>query len=517
MKSFTEYLNEYKEIGFVLKVNGFIVFIVGLPSARVGELVIFEDNSIGEVMSFDGDYIEVMVFSRTALKSRTRVSRTDRFLTIPVGESLLGNVIDPFGASLNPDQYIHESTAFVPLWTEAWGISRRKRIDRPFETGVSLVDLAVPLGRGQRELIIGDRKTGKTSFVLQTILLQARAGSICIYAGIGRKKADIKRIEEYFIENKIQKNTIIVAASSHDPASLIYLTPYSAMAIAEYFRDQGKDVFVVFDDLVTHAKFYREIALLSGRFPGRNSYPADIFYAHSQLLERAGNFVTSNGDASITAFVVAETPQGDLSGYIQTNIMSMTDGHIFFDNDFFMSGRRPAVNPFLSVTRVGKQVQKPLRRDVSRELNSFFTYAQRLRNFAHFGEEATQSVRSVLEMEVKINEFFTQPISLIIPSAFQVFVFALIWQNRWKDVAIETMRKEILQLLKVYETDTNVRSSVDLMVSESKTLNDFLNKIIKSNLEVLQKKPEVPAEKVIPGADLAEEAVKAERQIVSGE
>lgn len=486
MKSFNEHLNEFKEIGFVYRVDGFIAYVVGLPLVKAQELVIFEDNSIGEVISFNGDNVEVMVFSKTSLKIRMRVSRTNLFLAIPVGESLLGTSIDPFGVSLNPDNYIHNPSALVPMRNDAWGIARRKRINKPFETGVGLVDMAVPLGCGQRELIIGDRQTGKTSFVLQALLLQARAGTICIYAGIGKKKADIKRVEEYFIENNIQKNTIIVATASHDPASMIYLTPYAAMAIAEYFRDQGKDVFLILDDLVTHAKFYREIALLSGRLPGRNSYPADIFFVHSQLLERAGNFITANGDASITAFIVADTLQGDLSGYIQTNIMSMTDGHIFFDVDYFLSGRRPAVNPFLSVTRVGKQVQEPVRRDISRELNTFFTYAERLRNYSHFGEEATQSVRAVLDMEARINEFFIQPVSLSMPAAFQVYVFALIWQNKWKDVSIDEMKKQIYGLLKTYQTDENYRISIGKMVSESTTLNNLLNKIMNSGKENVQ-------------------------------
>jgi F0F1-type ATP synthase alpha subunit len=259
------------------------------------------------------------------------------------------------------------------------------------------------------------------------------------------------------------------------------------MAIAEYFRDQGKNVLLVLDDLVTHARFYREISLLSGRFPGRNSYPADIFFVHSQLLERAGNFVTSNGDASITTFVIAEAAQGDLSGYIQTNIMSMTDGHIFFDADLFTAGRRPAINPFLSVTRVGKQVQGSLRRDINRELSSFFTYAQRLRNFTHFGEEATQAVRNVLDMELKINEFFTQPAQLIIPPAFQVFVIGLIWQNRWRDVGRDVVKKEVLELLKIYETDVKTRESIDKLVKEATTLNDFLSKLMKADLGVLKK------------------------------
>ncbi len=485
MKAFSEYLNEFKEIGFVLKINGFMVYAVGIPSVRVHELVIFEDNSIGEVMSFDGETIEIIVFSKNVLRSRMRVSRTDTFLTISAGESLLGLSIDPFGNPLNQTQYVHGTSTQVPLRNQPWDISRRKRIEESFDTGVSLVDLAIPLGRGQRQLIIGERKTGKTSFVLQTLLFQARLGTICIYCGIGRKKADIKRIEEYFVKNNIQKNTIIVATSSHDPASLIYLTPYTAMAIAEYFRDQGKSVFLVFDDMVTHAKFYREIALLLGRFPGRNAYPADIFYVHSQLLERAGNFITTYGAVSITAFVVAETSQADLSGYIETNIMSMTDGHIYFDIDYFMSGRRPAVNTALSVTRVGKQAQKSLRRDINRELNSFLAHAQRVRNFAHFGEEVTQAVRAVLEMEDNINEFFTQPSSLIMPADFQAYIFALIWQNKWKHASRETMKKEIFDYLKLYTDNENVRNSVNSIISESMTLNELLSKIIQRNLTEL--------------------------------
>lgn len=483
MKSFNEHLNEFKEIGFVFRVDGFIAYVIGLPSVKAQELVIFEDNSIGEVISFSGDSVQVMVFSKTNLRIRMKASRTNLFLTIPVGESLLGSAIDPFGVPLNPDSYIHDPSALVPMRNDAWGISRRKRIDTPFETGVSLVDLAVPLGRGQRELIIGDRQTGKTSFVLQTLLLQARQGTICVYAGIGKKKADIKRVEEFFIENKIQNNTVIVATASHDPASLIYLTPYAAMGVAEYFRDQGKHVFLILDDLITHAKFYREISLLSGRLPGRNSYPADIFFVHSSLLERAGNFVTANGDASITTFIVADTQQGDLSGYMQTNIMSMTDGHIFFDVDYFLSGRRPAINPFLSVTRVGKQVQEPVKRDISRELHTFITYAERLNSYAHFGEEATQSVRNVLDMQARINEFFVQPANLTMPSAFQIYVFALIWQNKWKGVPIDTMKKQIFDLLQIYMSDQRFRSTIEAVVTESNTLNNLLNRMVKSGME----------------------------------
>jgi F-type H+-transporting ATPase subunit alpha len=474
MKLFQDYLDEYKEIGIVYKVQHFIVHAYGLPLVKLNELVLFETGVYGQVLSLERDWVEILVFSKHIPRAGTRVVRTNQYLQVPVSTELLGQVIDSFGNSLHLTSPILNVFETRPIYSPPGGIGKRKRINRPFETGVSFVDLSVPLGKGQRELILGDRKTGKTSFLLQTILNQARQGTLCVYAAIGKKKQDIKRIEEFFKENNISDFTLIVASSSDDPASVIYLTPYSAMTIAEYFRDQKKDVLIVFDDLVGHAKFYREIALLGGRFPGRNSYPGDIFYTHARLLERAGNFLIDTDEISITCLVVAETTQGDLSGYIQTNLMSMTDGHILFDSDLFTQGRKPALNPFLSVTRVGKQVQYPLHRDINRELNSFLVYYEKMRNFVHFSADLSKSSHEVLEMGDKIITFFIQPSKLILPSNLQVFLFGLIWYGHWRDKSLIEMKSDMHRIIRLYEAQKVVRDSVGQIIGSAQTLNELL-------------------------------------------
>src|SRR5581483_5765076 len=353
MKDFLTYLKETEEVGYISQVINFLIEIEGLPSARLNELVVFETGEIGRITTIAHKSVEVITFSKTSVKVGTRVTRTNEFLMVGVGDGLLGKTVDPLGASLDPQNPIGKLSELRPIDVTPGGIDTRSRITKPLETGATLVDLIIPLGMGQRELVIGDRKTGKTSFLIQAILTQAKRGTICIYAAIGKKTLDIKKIEELFQKSGIAKNTVVVASSSQDPVGVIYLTPYTAMTVAEYFRDSGRDVLVVLDDLSTHAKFYREISLLGRRFPGRNSYPGDIFYTHAKLLERAGNFKTAKGPVSITCLPVTEAVQGDLTGYIQTNLMSMTDGHIYFDNDLFSKGKRPAVNTFLSVTRVG--------------------------------------------------------------------------------------------------------------------------------------------------------------------
>jgi F-type H+/Na+-transporting ATPase subunit alpha len=312
---------------------------------------------------------------------------------------------------------------------------------------------------------------------MQTVLFQARQGTLCIYAGIGKKKLEIKRVEEFFQKEGILQNTIIVASSSHDPVGVIYITPYTAMALAEYFKDQGRDVLVIMDDLTSHAKFYREISLLGKRFPGRNSYPGDIFYTHARLLERAGNFKTKTGENSITCLPVVETTQGDLSGYIQTNLMSMTDGHIYFDMDLFIKGRRPAINTFLSVTRVGRQTQTDLDRSISRELTSFLTLYDKMQNFVHFGAEMTTSVKETIKQGEHVLDFFTVTSEQAIPHDLQMILFGVLWQGYWKEKGITEMRTEIETLLKRYTSDEPFRQRIAGMVQKSTTFNGLLNDI----------------------------------------
>src|SRR4030042_876615 len=366
MKDFQYYLDNIGEIGYVAQNIHSLVYISGLPGAHPNEVVIFENKDMGLVLSMSREYLEVLVFANTQIRAGSKVVRTGEHVEIGVGSGLLGRMINPLGLPLDNKGEIKDLTSSL-IDINPPKIIERKNIEKPLLTGVALVDLISPLGKGQRELVIGDRKTGKTEFLLQPVTTQAKLGTVCIYAVIGQKQIDIKKLNEFFVSGGIVQNTILVASSSSDSPGLIYLTLYSAMTIAEYFRDKGMDVLVVLDDMTSHARYYREMSLLARRFPGRSSYPGDIFYVQAKLVERAGNFKKG----SITCLPVAESVLGDLSGYIQTNLMSMTEGHIFFDIDLISQGKRPAVNPFLSVTRVGHQTQTPLQRDVSREISVF--------------------------------------------------------------------------------------------------------------------------------------------------
>lgn len=480
MKSFQEYLNEIGEIGYVDEILDSLVHVSGIPKARYQEIILFETGEKGLVFSLKREYCEVLLFTQNSLRSGVRAVRTNTLLTIPVGEQLLGNTIDPLGYSLDHATPFVKPEEESPLFIAPLGISQRKRIEKQLQTGNSLVDLLVPLGKGQRELIIGDRKTGKTNFLLQAILTQARQKTLCLYVAIGKKKIDIKKTEEFFIKYGIRDKTIIIATSSHEPAGMIFLTPYAAMAIAEHFRDHGHDVIVVFDDLTAHAKYYREISLLAREFPGRNSYPGDMFYTHARLLERAGNFVHETGQVSITALPVAETTEGDLSGYIQTNLMSMTDGHIYFDSDLFKKGRRPAINPFLSVTRVGRQTQSAVEREINRELISFLTLLDRTERFVHFGAELSQTLKNTLSMGQKIIAFFYYSSERLVSGNLQVFLFCLLWSGLWQDASSKDMISDMDTMIHLYQTNENLVVEIEKLVGKAKSFNELLGIINKN-------------------------------------
>lgn len=478
MKSFNDYLKETEEIGFVEEVIEYIVYSSGLPSAVPHEMVVFETGEMGQVISLSKDLVEILVFSRTQVKVGTKVTRTKEFLEIPVGEELLGETIDPLGNIIDSIKPIQKPSNHLPIDRTPAGITARKRITKSLETGIILVDLIIPLGKGQRELVIGDRKSGKTNFIAHTILNQAKLGTTCIYAAVGKKKIDIKKMEEFFIKNKVMDKVIIVASSPQDPSTIIYLTPYTAMSIAEFFRDKGKDTLIILDDLSTHAKFYREISLLGKRFPGRNSYPGDIFHVHSKLLERAGNFITGKDeDASITCMPVVETVQGDLTGYIQTNIMSMTDGHIFFDSDLFSKGRRPAINPFLSVTRVGHQTQNQLKREINRELISFLTLYEKIQNYVHFGAELSDSVKATLATGDRILHLFDQPLYKTNASQVQLFLFCSLWVGTWNNKTPEEMKKDIEKITDAYISNQGIREQINKFIESQDSFNKLLGEI----------------------------------------
>lgn len=480
MNRFKEYLDSTGEVGYVKKVVNVIAYADGLPTAHPGELVIFEDGQLGQVTSLKENSVEILTFSKKTVKTGQKLTRTGKLITVPVGNELLGRVINPFGIPLDEMSKTIKTNEIRPIEVLPKGIMARRVINKQFDTGVGLVDLMVPIGHGQRELVIGDRKTGKTNFLLKTIVSGVMQGNICIYAAIGKKKIDIKKVENYLRSKNVLDKVIIVASTSQDASAAIYMTPYSAMTMAEYFRDKGQNALVIMDDLLTHAKFYREIGLLANKFPGRNSYPGDIFYAHSRLMERAGNFNINGKEVAITCLPVVESSQGDFTGYIQTNVMSMTDGHIYFDNNLFSEGRRPAINPFLSVTRVGKQTQTNSKRSINRELLSFMTLFEKMRNYSHFGAELTDNIKVTLDTGNKLLAIFEQDPSNVIPGNVQTIFLTLVWGGMFKDQETENLIEQRDKVIELYATDATYKKYIDMSVDTAENFNDLLMMVQKN-------------------------------------
>lgn len=481
MDLFRQNFEKFGEYGEVVEVNHPIVSVIGIPSARLNEIVIFETGDAGQIISLHHDFASVLLFSSSKPKTRTKLSRSGSYVTIPVGKELLGKVLNPFAQPLSKSVTLPPMTERRDIDIPPQGIANRVKIKKQLTTGTALIDIMVPIGKGQRELVLGDRKTGKSSFVLNTIKNHINEGGIAVYAAIGKKSADIKQLQAFMADEDRADKMVIVATTAFDSPGFIHLTPFTGMTIAEYFRDQGHDVLLVLDDMLTHAKFYREFALLAQTFPGRDSYPADVFHVHARLLERAGTFKHPEyGETSITCLPIVETQEGDLTGYIVSNLMSITDGHIFFDSNVFAEGRRPAVNIPLSVTRVGKQTQDKIAKDINRELSSMFAVYERVENLSHFGSEMTDSVKSIFSTGNKIYSFFNQSEGLIIPKEVGLIIFSLIWMHKLSDEAeIEKARDNLLQAANDQETRLFLRSllNVDNFNALLKNVNDYAAKI----------------------------------------
>lgn len=429
-REFDELLEQTGEYGVVYQVSHPIVFIEGLPKVRTHEVIMFDNGDKAEVFAINRGKVEARTFSQVPIKVGAMVTRTGQLLSVPVGHELLGQTINPLGEPLDTTKPYAKPATLRDLDQKPAGISGRVKITKHLISGVALLDLMIPLGIGQRELIIGDRKTGKTSIILTLIKTQVQQGAIVIYAAIAKKKSEIKRLQLFFEKEKLMDKIILVATSSYDSPTLIFQTPYSAMSIAESFRDQGINTILVLDDLSTHAKFYREISLLARRFPGRDSYPGDIFYVHSKLLERGGNFKhKEKGEVSITCLPVIEIVEGDFTGYIATNVMGITDGHIYLDANIYYQGMRPAVNIPLSVTRVGRQTLDTLSREFNKELTAFLTNYNKVLAVSHFGQELTDDVKRSLRLGELINAFFNQPYQQTIPRVVQLIITTLILQD----------------------------------------------------------------------------------------
>ncbi|HEX7042320.1 MAG TPA: F0F1 ATP synthase subunit alpha [Patescibacteria group bacterium] len=503
MDIYNQLLQKTGEYGIVYQVSHPIVFIDGLPNVKTSEIIYFDNGAKGEVFSVNRGKIEARTFSHEPIKVGSKVARTDSLLSIAVGKELLGHAINPLGEPLDPSLPFTPPKEVRPLDSKPVGISGRQKIATSLTTGITLIDLLLPLGRGQRELIIGDRKTGKTSVLMTTIKKQVFEGVVAIYAAIAKKKSDIKKLQEFFVQEKIMSNIIIVASSSFDSPSLIYQTPYAAMAIAEYFRDQGIHSLVILDDLSTHAKFYRELSLLARRFPGRDSYPGDIFYAHSKLLERAGNFKHPVvKEVSISCLPVVEIVEGDFTGYIATNVMGITDGHIYLDTNIYYQGLRPAVNIPLSVTRVGRQTLDKLSREINKDLTSFLAEYNKLQTISHFGQELTEDVKKNLRIGDMVYKFFNQPYQVTVPKIVQLVVLSMILNDMI--VTKEDLDKAKEALIAVSYDRGKQKILYD--ITNTKDSKAFHENVIKNKIQLLtickiplpKEAPKAPANQETP-------------------
>src|SRR6187401_103474 len=399
---------ETRSVGTVVEVGDGIAQIYGLDAALASELLEFPNGVMGMALNLEEETVGAVILGdATAIKEGDQVRTTGRVVEVPVGQALLGRVVDPLGNPLDGKGDIPR-TKVRPVERIAPGVILRQGVDTPVQTGIKAVDALIPIGRGQRELIIGDRQTGKTAVALDAIINQKGQGVICVYVAIGQKRSTVAQVVKTLQEFGAMDYTIVVSASASDPAPMQYVAPYAGCAIAEYFRDTGKHALCIYDDLSKHAAAYREISLLLRRPPGREAYPGDVFYLHSRLLERAAKMSEKNGSGSLTALPIIETQASDVSAYIPTNVISITDGQIFLESDLFNSGVRPAVNVGISVSRVGGNAQTKAMKKVAGKLRLDLSQYRELEAFAQFGSELDPETQKSLNRGQRLVELLKQ-------------------------------------------------------------------------------------------------------------
>ncbi len=399
---------EMAETGTVILVGDGIAKVYGLRNCMASELLEFEDGSFGLAQNLEEETVSVAIMSETdKIKEGSKVQRTGRVLSVPVGEELLGRVVNALGEPIDGKGPVN-CKATHPIESEAPGIIQRKSVSVPLQTGIKAIDSMIPIGRGQRELIIGDRQTGKSEIAVDTIINQKGKDVICIYVAIGQKNTSVVQLAQNLQKAGAMEYTIIVSASASESAPVQYISPYSGCAMAEYFREKGRDVLIVYDDLSKHAVAYRALSLLIRRPPGREAYPGDVFYLHSRLLERSACVADEYGGGSITALPLIETQAGDVSAYIPTNVISITDGQIFLETELFHSGIMPAINPGISVSRVGGSAQLKGMKKVSGELKLLYSQYLELKSFAQFGSDLDADTKKRLALGERIVEVLKQ-------------------------------------------------------------------------------------------------------------
>ena len=467
------------EVGTVLEVGDGIARVFGLDNVQAGELVEFPGSITGMALNLQEDNVGVVIFGDDrGIKEGDEVKRTERIAEIPVGEGLLGRVVDPLGNPIDGKGPIESSDTRL-IETIAPGIVARKSVHQPMQTGLKAIDSMVPIGRGQRELIIGDRQTGKTAIAVDTIINQKGGDMICIYVGIGQKRSTMAQIVQRLENEGAMEHTIVVSSTASEPAPLQFLAPYSGVSIGEYFRDQGKHVLCVYDDLSKQAVAYRQLSLLLRRPPGREAYPGDVFYLHSRLLERACKLNDDLGAGSLTALPIIETQAGDVSAYIPTNVISITDGQIFLSTDLFNSGVRPAINVGLSVSRVGGAAQVKAMKQVAGTLRLDLAQYREKEAFAQFGSDLDQATQKQLARGQRLVEILKQPQYQPMSWVDQAISIFAATNGFLDDQAINKLSKFESEFLKFIQTKkADLRKSIE----EKEMIDETAEKDLKSAL-----------------------------------
>ena len=460
------------DVGTVIEVGDGIARVYGLNEIMSGELVEFTKTGVmGLAQNLEDTNVGIVILGPTTdIKEGDEVRRTGRVMDVPVGEELIGRVVDPLGQPVDGRGPVN-TTKRRPIESPAVGVMGRKSVSVPFQTGIKAIDALVPIGRGQRELIIGDRQTGKTAVAIDSILAQKGQNVICIYVAIGQKESTVRSVVETLKEHGALDYTIVVTASASQPAPLLYIAPYAGVAMAEEFMFNGKDVVIVYDDLSKQAAAYRELSLLLKRPPGREAYPGDVFYLHSRLLERAARVNEDFGGGSITALPFVETQAGDISAYIPTNVISITDGQIFLQSDLFFSGIRPAINAGLSVSRVGGSAQIKAMKKVSGTLRLDLASYRELESFAQFGSDLDPATREKLERGKRTVEVLKQDLHKPIPVEKQVMILYALTHGFLDDVEVKDIHRfeqELYAYLDAHENEAvkHINETKDLPATE---------------------------------------------------
>ncbi|MCI7767037.1 MAG: F0F1 ATP synthase subunit alpha [Oscillospiraceae bacterium] len=476
---------ELSDTGTVVTVGDGIARIHGLDNCMSGELLEFEGGIYAMAMNLEQDFVAaVMLGSDSEIKEGDTVKRTGSVVSVPVGEELLGRVVNALGQPIDGKGPINAEER-LPIEQPAYGIITRKSVSRPLQTGIKAIDSMIPIGRGQRELIIGDRQTGKTAIALDTIINQKDKGVICIYVAIGQKRSTVANVVETLAKNGAMDYTIVVSATASELAPLQYIAPYTGVAMGEHFLKQGKDVLCVYDDLSKHAVAYRTLSLLLKRPPGREAYPGDVFYLHSRLLERACSLNEDYGGGSITALPIIETQAGDVSAYIPTNVISITDGQIFLETDLFNSGVRPAVNPGISVSRVGGAAQIKAMKKVSGSLKLTYSQYRELQSFSQFGSDLDKDTKERLALGERVVEVLKQDRNSPIAVENQVIIIYAVTNNYLKDIPVEKIGEFEAEL---FDEIDNGHPEIIASIKETKELTKENEEALKSALEEFVKK-----------------------------